>query len=195
MKGRLFFILLYPDTKDYDFESVLINYINFCNNNNYNYYYIYHDKEEDEKIHVHFLIHIPGSSSDKTIKSISAIGGIDDRWIEKMKSPKQCILYLTHQSSDSKDKYQYDWHDIKTNNESKVKEVYSNDEEQRNLFAIIDYIDSVGYITYMDFSKFILSQNLWSYYRRSGAIINNVIREHNNKYVKYQRKDELFVDE
>lgn len=195
MKGRNFMILLYPDTTDYDFDSTIVSYINFCNQNEYSYYYIYHDQDDDDKVHVHFLIIIPPKSSDRTIHTISSIGKIEERWVNVMKRPKDCILYLAHQSSDSKDKYQYDWHDIKTNNDSKLKEVYSSDEEQRNLYAIIDYIDSVGYITFIDFSKFILSQNLWSYYRRSGAIINTIIKEHNLKYVKYTKKDDFRIDD
>lgn len=82
MKGRTFLILLYPDSTDYVFDNTLIQYINFCIDNDYSYYYIKHNQDEGDKDHIHFLITIPSNKSDRTIKTIAKIGGIEERWVE-----------------------------------------------------------------------------------------------------------------
>lgn len=187
MKGRNFDIVLYEDSTTYIYDRVMNKAISMCNINNWSYYYIIHDKDENTKKHTHFTIILPSSGSDVTIKTLADTLEIDENEIEKKKSPKQCILYLAHRTSKSSDKYQYDWHDIKTNNESKLREVYSLDEETQYISIIIDYIDSSSYIDYIEFSKFILDHSLWSYYRRSGAIINNLIHHHNLQFVNHKK--------
>lgn len=200
MKGRNFSLILYEDSTIYNFNEVISKAINMCNNNGWSYYYILHNEDikengEKDKPHYHFIIIINSKESDTTINNISKFIGLPTNYIEKQSKPKFMILYLAHQSPNSKEKYNYDWHNIETNNLKKLEEVFNSDEEQRNIYAIIDYIDSIGYITFIDFSKFILNNNLWSYYRRSGAIINNLIKEHNNRYVKYKNKDDFVVDD
>lgn len=189
LKGRNFDIVLYKDSSTYEFNSVMEKAISMCNINNWSYYYIEHDKDFETKVHTHFTIICPSNGSDFTIKSIADVLGIKEEYIEKKNRPKECILYLAHKTKNSMDKYQYDWHDIETNNQTKLREVFANDEELANLCIIIDYIDNCSYINYIDFAKFVLDNSLWSYYRRSGAIINNIIHEHNNKFMQYKRNN------
>lgn len=200
MKGRNFSLMLYEDSEIYDFNSVINKAINMCDINGWSYFYILHNEDikddgTKDKDHYHFFIHIKSDKSDTTINNISKNIDLPSNYIEKMNKPNQCILYLAHQSPNSKEKYNYDWHTIETNNLKKLEEVFASDEEQRNIYAIIDYIDSIGYITFTDFSKFVLNNNLWSYYRRSGYIINNLIKEHNNRYVQYKNKNDFIIDD
>lgn len=187
MKGRNFDIVLYEDSTSYIYQDVMDKAISMCNINGWSYYYIIHDRDTGTKKHTHFTIICPSDGNDYTIHSIADTLGIEDNMVEKKKSPKQCILYLAHRTTKSSDKYQYDWHDIRTNNEAKLREVFALDEETTYISIIIDYIDSASYIDYIDFSKFILDHSLWSYYRRSGAIINNLIHHHNLQFVNHKK--------
>lgn len=188
VKGRNYSIILYPETKSYNFEDKIKILIDFVESKKGEYYYILHDSDvdangEDVGDHYHFIMYLP-KDTETTIKNIIKVCGVPSEHIEKIDKSNTNILYLAHESPNSSAKYNYDWHTIQTNNDLKIRRIFCNDEETKNIYAILSYIDSCNYITFTDFSKFILNNNLWSYYRRSGAIINGLIREHNDFFVE-----------
>lgn len=192
IKGRNYSIILYPKSKSYNFDEKLKTLINFVEEKKGEYYYILHDSDigangEDIEEHYHFIMYLP-KDTQTTIKNIIKVCGIPCEHLEKIDKSNTNILYLAHESPNSMSKYNYDWHTIQTNNENKIRRIFCNDEETKNVYAILSYIDSCKYITFTDFSKFILNNNLWSYYRRSGSIINGLIREHNDFFVSEKQK-------
>lgn len=176
--GRLFEIILYNEDGPLYFDY-LIKLENFCIDNNYSYYYITHNKDGG-KIHTHYLIYTNGSTT--TLDHISKDNDIPLNKIEKKNYLKSSIEYLVHDSTNSKNKAQYDWHNIMTNDIVRVEKIFNNLDENTTMSDLIRYIDSCkNIITYRDFVDYVLSHELWSYYRRSASILKLLIDEHNNK--------------
>lgn len=201
--GRIFEIILYNEDGP-DYFDKLCKLENYCIDNNFTYYYITHDKDiysdedrqkyiannEEEPTwkvgdikekHTHYLIYT-NSKTTTTIDNISKECEIKPNKIKKKNYLVSSIKYLTHESTNSTDKALYDWHDILTNDNARVNKVYENLDENTYMREFINYIDeNSNIIEYRQFVEFVLSKNLWSYYRRSASIIRLLIEEHNNK--------------
>lgn len=78
--------------------------------------YIMHDMDKDSSLHIHFVGQVAGS---RTIKSICEMLECDYQDVQDTKTPKHDIRYLIH--ADDKNKYQYDFHDIKTSNPDRLQ--------------------------------------------------------------------------
>lgn len=180
--GRLFEIILYnEDGPDYFNHLCLLEEL--CINNNYSYYYITHDKDKDTKVHTHYLIYTNGSTT--TLEHISKECDIPKNKIEKKNFLNSSIKYLTHESTNSKDKELYNWQDINTNDITRVNKIFESLDENTTIRELISYIEkSKKIIELNDFVHFVLDKGLWSYYRRSASIMKSLIEEHNNKIQK-----------
>ena len=179
LTGRLFEVILYQDNLP-DYFDKLLKLENFCIDNSYSYWYIVHDKEK--KVHTHFLIYTNGSTT--TLDHIAKDNGVEKNLIEKKNYLTSSIKYLTHESSNSKDKPLYNWEDIITNDSDRLRKIYENLDENSYIREFKNYIDSRNSIIYYnEFVSYVLENNLWSYYRRSASIIKLLIDEH-NQFIK-----------
>lgn len=181
---RLFEIILYPDSKSYDFLNKIDEFQSYCDEHSYSYWWILHDKEE-VKSHCHFLVYC--SSTTTTISKLAKDLFLDENMIEKKQFLNSSLKYLCHVSSNSTEKVQYDWHDIYTNDMDRLKKIYENLDENSYIRLFISYIDNHDIIYQRDFVNYVLDNNLWSYYRRSAGIITNLISEHNKYIIEKER--------
>lgn len=176
--GRLFEIILYNEDGPTYFDT-LMKLENFCIDNGYSYYYITHDKDNN-KVHTHYLLYTNGSTT--TIDHISKECDIPKNKIEKKNFLQSSIKYLTHESTNAKEKALYNWKDINTNDVARLNKIYENLDENTYMREFINFIDTNdSIIEYRQFVEYVLSKDVWSYYRRSAAILKMLIDEHNNK--------------
>ena len=179
ISGRLFEVILYLDDLPLYYDRIM-KLEEMCSDSSYSYWYIVHDKEK--KNHCHFLIYTNGSTT--TLEHIAKTIDIESNYIEKKNFLTSSIKYLTHESTNSKDKVLYDWHDISTNDLDRLNKIYENLYENTYIREFKSFIDdSNSIITYNEFTTYVLQNNLWSYYRRSAAIIKLLIDEH-NQFIK-----------
>lgn len=80
------------------------------------YAYIMHDKDEGKGLHIHFVGQVNGSRS---IKSICEMLECDYQDVQVAKRSRGSIRYLIH--ADNKDKFQYSFDDVNTNNVDRLK--------------------------------------------------------------------------
>lgn len=105
---RLFSIILYEESEDYDTKNVLFN----IKSNKY-YAYILHNKDVDnkgefKKAHYHIIIKLDNAS---TIEALAKKIGIKKNYIQHIKNERAYIRYLIH--FDDADKHQYELEEIK----------------------------------------------------------------------------------
>ena len=173
-KDRKFRLLLYPDDETH---VKALKYIK----ENYDYACILHDSDitengEIKKEHYHVVIKF-----DNPVYNTSIIKqlGIKENYIQDCNSIKQSLLYLIHYNNSEKFQYSIDKVEGTLKNELE-KYVIKNELLEENKIAIImEYIDKEGYVHARELSKFCLENQLWSEYRRSYSIINDLVKEHN----------------
>ena len=90
-RARLFSIILYEDTTDYDIKDVLFN----IKSQKY-YAYILHNKDTDnkgqfKKAHYHIIIRLDNAS---TIQALSKKIGIKENYIQVIKNERSYIRHL-----------------------------------------------------------------------------------------------------
>lgn len=136
-RKRTFLMILYPDTKSYNYNDV-IAYIR-----SFKYYaFIKHEPELDEgKVHVHVLLYFENSS---TIERLSKNTGVPIQHIKYCKSFRQSCRYLTH--IDWPEKIQYDISDIVVSRGLQRRLLQQYDDiktEEEIINDIYNYIDSL----------------------------------------------------
>ena len=186
---------LYPDCIDHMqlINDILYNQVMFeCG-----YAAILHDMDRREdgefkKPHFHIVFALAREcSKDSFIKRVhSAYPTIVDNYFYS-DSREHSIRYLVH--ADDPDKYQYDpsliiSHDL--NIDRYLKRQFIADEEDK-IIKILDHIQSYPKESREELMRWVLNNNLWSEYRRSYSIINDIIKERKqDKY--YDVANELF---
>lgn len=96
-----FLILLYPDTKSYDYDEVLAYLKSYKK-----WAYIKHVPESNEKKeHVHFVLVLPDKT---TFNSLSSKSGVPKQFIQSIDNLRSVNRYLTHLGYDDKIQYSKD---------------------------------------------------------------------------------------
>lgn len=162
-KYKYFTLVLYPneDKKHLEiFNSIITTY---------SYRAIVHDKDE-AKVHTHIVFSTP---SPRTLASIKKELNIE--YIEFVRTPKKMLEYLTHEND--KEKYHYDYNETFGD----LEVLNDTDKECSNILIILNFINSYeGYLSLLNLNKFVVENNLWSYYRRSSYIFIKTLEEKNN---------------
>lgn len=180
MKYRNFMIILYTEDKKH---CSILDYI--INNFN-NYAYILHDKDYNEngeikKPHYHVMLCF---DNPRTITGLSKELDLLPNYIEPTKHNYiKGLRYLIH--ADEEDKYLYAVEEVKGTKTliRKLENSLNADKtECEYIIEIIDIIDNQDYINKREFVLEMCRKNLYSYYRRSACIINDIIFEHNQRY-------------
>lgn len=186
-----FGLLLYPEEDNS--HRLALEYIRF----NFECAYVTHDKDVDEesgevlKSHTHVVIRLTNA---RTNVSLSKELGIAINYIQKIKNFEGALEYLIHLNDENK--YQYDLKDVKGSDSLILKlKKYINNKgytEEERVIELFEYIDSIGYVTIKDFSKFAVSVGKWDIFRRSYSFFKDYIIQHNQEYeemVVKQRKE------
>lgn len=162
-KYKYFTLVLYPD-EDTKHREILNSIIT-----TYSYRAIVHNKDE-AKVHTHIVFSTP---SPRTLASLKKEFNID--YIEFVRTPKKMLEYLTHENDKEKHHYSYD----ETFGDLEV--LSDTDKESSNILTILNFINNFeGYLSLLTLNKFVVDNNLWSYYRRSSYIFIKTLEEKNN---------------
>ena len=164
-KYRHFMLILYKDSTSYNFDDVLFD----LKGSFKNYAYIFHKPEKDEKKeHYHFILSL---DNPRTISGISKRVGVQDNYIQPIKSLRASCRYLVHIDYDSK--IQYDLTDVVVSHSFQRKFFGAFDDlksEQDQIDDIYCFIDSLNGMTMKEAMKtlviFVNSQNYDTIYRR-----------------------------
>lgn len=138
---RLWFILLYKDTKSYNYKDILFNLKGFKN-----WAYIEHKKEQKEKKdHIHFILKLDNAC---TKSAITKKTGIPSNFIEVGKNERALCRYLIH--ADDEDKIQYDISKVKISRsyerfyKKQLEDKETEDEIISNIYSQIDRLLVLG---------------------------------------------------
>ena len=154
------------------------------------YVYALHDKDkrEDGSLkdpHYHILVRVPGGMTLSAFKK-----NVDIRYAEPLKSWEGYCVYLIHADKDSKalGKYQYPIEVLNGNLKEEavriINKALGNNQKKRaeddkGILEILDFIESVDYLTTACLVRWCCQNNLYSVYRRSGRIVADLLSEHN----------------
>lgn len=184
-KDRKFFILLYPDSTDYDCSKVL-EYIAF----NYDFAYIKHDSDLNEKgelkkVHIHLVLKFK-SGSPRYRSGLAKELGIDKRYIEPLSKLDEGLLYLIH--FNDKSKHQYSVDNVIGNLKGKLVNLveYNDYDEGSELLNLIDYINSCDeYITVSMFIQYCVSNGFLKTFHKYSYSLLKILDEHNRPIKKF----------
>lgn len=162
---RHFMILLYDESRFYNFDDVLFD----LKGSFKNYAYIKHLPEEDEKeSHTHFILSL---DNPRSIDSLSKRVGVPSNYIQSIKSLRASCRYLTHIDND--DKTRYELTDVKVSSAFSRKFFGAYDDLKTEEDVIDDiylFIDSLSGTDYKDaikqLIKFVNSQAYDTIYKR-----------------------------
>lgn len=142
-KRRLYYILLYPDTEEYDF----IDAMRILKSNKYYAYNVHLPDVDDKKQHIHFFLRLDNAM---TPSALSKKTGIPIRWLgKKVNSERSAIRYLIHK--DDEDKIQYKVSDCVVSPlyerqfNKCFDDIKTNEEVILDIYSLIDKYVSLGY--------------------------------------------------
>lgn len=154
------------------------------------YVYALHDKDTDDmgelkKSHYHIVVRVKGGMTLSAFKKNVGI-----RYAEPLKSWEGYCVYLIHADSESKSrgKYQYpvdilcgSLRDdaIKVINKALGGKQKGKSEDDKGILEILDFIESMDYVTTACLVRWCCQNDLYSVYRRAGRIVADLLQEHN----------------
>lgn len=150
----------------------------------YHYAYILHDKDKNDdgtlkKPHYHLLLFFKNARWGSSI--LNDIDIDNPNLIEFRENKASAIQYLVH--SNNLDKFQYDYTDIITDINIDLYFNKLKNKEDTDIAIIFDYIVNYsGILYYIQLYNYVLSNGLWSSYRRNYSIIKDLVNEHNSNY-------------
>lgn len=171
----------------YDLDE-LVEVINKCDRRGDVYYYIYHDKDVNDdgsvkKPHYHIQLY---SDEQKVIDTWASIYNVSSNRVERIKNKISAIRYLTH--CDNNEKYSYQIENIGTNGDlmKYFKSTISSEGNEIELIYI--YItEHKRQISYKEMWDMVISNGIWSTYRRNYSIIKDLLYDHNLLFTKERR--------
>lgn len=168
----------------------------------YPYVYALHDKDKDDegnlkKAHYHIEVRVPAGMSLSAFKKNVGI-----RYAEPLKSWEGYAVYLLHADSESKSKGKYIYPESvlqgtmveevrKVLNKALGKNQKRKIEDDKGVLDILDFIESMDYLTTACLVRWCCHNNLYSVYRRSGRIVADVLAEH-NRNCQFTLQDTLY---
>lgn len=195
--------ILYPnnikhiETIDLLSDSINIRFVGILHDKDvysdfdYNEYFISNKnfpiwKVGDKKIsHYHFLVYFQNAIS---INQIIELYPLNKEDINFCYSEKEALKYLLHRGHE--EKYQYNLSEVLYNDLNlfnKLKKYISQFEcsnENLSCSKILEYISNFnGYLSNTELSRYILTHDLWSVYRRGFSVFSKILNEHNQTIV------------
>lgn len=178
IRSRCYHLILYPDDEK---QVKIVDLIE----NEYNYAIILHDKDfiegttDYKKPHWHIILYF---DNPKYLNSLAKELELAPNYI-RTDELRKGLEYLIHKNH--KDKYQYDVEEVSGPLKENLLSYLSNSIETEKtstlyLYNIIDTFD--GPISLKEIIPIIISQNLWSFFRRSQLTWFKLIDEHNLKF-------------
>lgn len=166
------------------------------------YVYALHDKDVDndgnlKKPHYHIMVRVPGGMSLSAFKK-----NVNIRYAEPLKSWEAYCVYLIHADSESKSKgkYQYPVEVLCGNLREEAYKIINRalggnqkkkTEDDKGILQILEFIESMDYVTTACLVRWCCQNNLYSVYRRAGRIVADLLQEH-NRNCQFTLQDTLY---
>ncbi|MCQ2977281.1 MAG: replication protein [archaeon] len=162
-RGIWFELELWKDTTTYDTEYIINSFPLLYNQRKLKeYFYILHDKDNQEHPHYHIVLAFTQQIWKHQIKKLLGIPLEHKCHIEKVTDRNAFFLYMTHQTTDSKHKYQYSTDDVFASNMEYFLNAYNyikittDDESYQMLEEIEDYLGTMTINpSYYNFTKWL----------------------------------------
>ena len=190
-QSRCVFLELYPESQQLQIDNLL--------NSGWQYVGILHDKDTDldgnvKKPHYHFVIEFDNPKLFSTVCNKLGFSFKKDKdgkglppYGEPCKKFKDCAKYLVHKGFD--DKYQYSVDELfgETLLLDKVKQLLTSPDENTQMRLLLDIFDNYdGLLTFRVALNLALKYNLYSTFRRGGALLGKVIEEYQHSEMEYK---------
>ena len=173
-KYRHWIILLYEDSKSYNFNEVFR-----IIKSNKKYAYIKHFPESNEKKeHFHIILSLENATKKDTL---SRKLGVASNYIDEVKNLRSMCRYLIHKDDD--DKYQYDINQVKVSPlfERQFKKCFDDIEDEptiiTNIYNFIDCIKESSLDYFMQLKSLIQYVNLNCY--------DTIYKRYRNEFLDY----------
>lgn len=170
-----FMLVLYPD----DFNHIIA--MDILKRDGYQFSAILHDKDVDKegnlkKEHYHYVVCFP---RQKDLSALSNELGIKANYIEPVRNRQYAERYHIH--ADDPDQFQYDPTCIFGPLADRVRaHVASGETEEDKVKSLLILLDSMPVpCTYRQFLVACCDANLYSVFRRMGAVLRHLMDEHN----------------
>lgn len=166
------------------------------------YVYALHDKDAKEdgsikEAHYHIMVRVPQGMSLSAFKK-----NVDIRYAEPLKSWEGYCVYLIHADKESKSKGKYQYpvdilcgnlreQAIKIINKALGNNQKHKSEDDKGILEILEFIESMDYVTTACLVRWCCQNNLYSVYRRSGRIVSDLLAEH-NRNCQFTLQDTLY---
>lgn len=193
-QSRTMFLELYPESHQLQIDNLL--------NSGWSYVGILHDKDMKldgtlKKPHYHFVVEFDNPKLFSTVCNKLGFSFKKENgkglppYGEPCRKFKDCVTYLIHKGKD--DKYQYSVDELFGDDLflGRVKQLISSPDENTQMRLLLDIFDNYeGVLTFRVALNLSLKYNLYSTFRRGGALLGKVIEEyqHDEITAKY---DEL----
>lgn len=192
-RTNTFAFLIYPEWSNF---KQIITYIQ-----NERYALILHDMDikDDEtgelkKPHVHVVVRFQGRRTLQSVQNEYKKQGVEPRFVETC-NERVMLRYLTH--IDDKDKHQYPYERIDTNDVKWVERAYKDNlTVTEQLEMLLDYIDKdcQGYnITNAQLMRYAIANDCYSAMQKNSSMLARCVNEH-NKGVELADREELIAD-
>ena len=161
--------MLYPDTTDYEFEKVIKYMMDYFDE----WAWVVHDKDtlpdgSIKKTHVHFI----GQKVNKSTSTLAGMAyrfGLDEKWVEPIRTWKGANRYLIHYHNEDITKFEYSPDAVHCNYRyEKYLDAPSESDMAKQIFAFI--MRKGGYVTSNELVEYCLKENLYSALRRGMCI-------------------------
>lgn len=185
-RSRCWMLLLYPD--DPILNKCLVELLP---SSGFDYVGIKHDKEGKEHFHVVLCFHNPRNAN-----GLTDVLEIEARWVRPWDRKNKAFRYLCHK--DNPEKFQYDIDALfgsLTDDAIKACKKDSAESETGDVKEILSLLNSIDhYVSFGEFISLVAERNLWSSFRRMGAMGTRLVDEHNNAISHKRHEDEVKRD-
>ena len=183
IRDRKFCALLYPEdpthaaaieklkTGGYNFAAILHNKDVYEDGEN---------KGQIKKPHWHVVVKFTNAVwRNATAKSL----GIEPNYLQQCSNVDAALLYLVHEGHP--EKHQYDIEEVFGTLKTKLASLLRDDDESTRALTIYELIRSnPNVVTYTDIFEKACKGGLYSDFRRMGAGVSYLIREHNDEVLR-----------
>lgn len=187
-RDRKFCAVLYPE------DETHVACIEKLKTGGYNFAAILHDEDvhedgehagEKKKPHWHVVLKFPNAVWNGPLAKEL---GIASNYLEQCKALDAALLYLVHAGYD--DKAQYDMERVFGPLSTRLASLLRDDDESTRALTIFDLIrNSPGIVTYTEVFEKACKAGLYGDFRRMGAGVMYLIREHNEEYEREFRRN------
>lgn len=198
-KGRAWTCVIYPDSTEYDCETLLNRLDSFWER----WYYILHDQDtytdddldkytvehkgeypdwkigDKKKPHYHVVAYV---SSPCMLGRAAKKFGVESNNVQPVSKLKDMVQYLIHLNNPNK--YQYRPEEVISNDNSLSTMLTKTLDTEEKAGQLLDYIFTSGCYSMRQLSQFALENHLWDELRRGQHLYGLLLKEQYDDFVR-----------